>query len=65
MPTYAGGAFTHPVVFALDGTFALPPVARVAQIQLYAEHASQALLHPIDFAPDYASDNTLQILFRP
>jgi hypothetical protein len=65
MPTWDGAAFTHEAKLALDGTFELPPIARVAQLRLFAEHAGQAVLPAIKFAPEYGGDNTLQILFRP
>jgi hypothetical protein len=66
-PLYDSGAltFSFPVPFATDGTFALPPIARVAQIQLFVEHAGQAVHAPIDLVPDYRGDTSLQILFKP
>ncbi|MGE5117354.1 MAG: hypothetical protein ACM3N6_12770, partial [Betaproteobacteria bacterium] len=64
-PTYAGATFTHAPAFASDGTFALPPIARVAQLQLFVAHAGQHAHDPIDLVPDYRSDTTLQILFKP
>jgi hypothetical protein len=64
-PTYAGGTFSHAPAFAADGTFALPPIARVAQIRVFVEHAGQQAHDPVDLVPDYRSDTTLQILFKP
>lgn len=57
--------FSHPVTLGMDGSFTLPPIARVAQIQLFVEHNGQATHRPIDLSPDYRGDTTLQILFTP
>jgi hypothetical protein len=69
-PLYDAGAppadrFKHEVKFADDGSFALPPISRVAQVRLFVEHAGQAVYDPIDVVPDYGGDTTLQIIFKP
>jgi hypothetical protein len=64
-PTYDAGTFSHAPAFASDGTFALPPIARVAQIRLHVEHTGQLPHDPVDFVPDYRSETPLQILFKP
>ena len=66
-PEYDPGTdtFTQLLAIAPDGSFTLPPIARVAQIQLRAWHAGQTA-QTIDLAPDYRSDDTtLQILLKP
>jgi hypothetical protein len=65
VPTHDGVAFSHEVPLGADGSFELPALARVAQIQLQVEHAGHPAHLPIDFAPAYDSDNTLQVLFTP
>jgi hypothetical protein len=66
-PLYDAGSttFSFPPALAADGSFILPPIARVAQIQLFVAHAGQVVHAPIDLVPDYRSDTTLQILFKP
>jgi len=66
-PLYDSGTatFSFPLSFGGDGSFALPPLARVAQIQLFVSHAGQQAHDPIDLVPDYRGDTTLQILFKP
>lgn len=66
-PTYDVGAntFADPVAIATDGSFTLPPIARVAQLQLFVRHAGQAVHPAIDVVPDYHGDTPLQILFKP
>jgi hypothetical protein len=67
-PTYDAAAlppFRFPLALGSDGAFALPPIARVAQIQLFVQHAGQAPHVPVDVVPDYRGDTTLQILFKP
>jgi hypothetical protein len=59
------GLFSHPLTLGLDGSFMLPAIARVAQLQLFVQHGGQAAHPPIDLVPDYCGDNTLQILFKP
>jgi hypothetical protein len=63
-PVFAAG-FSHRVTFDPDGRFELPPLARVAQVRIHAEHNNQAVPPDVDFAPDYRGDNQLQILFTP
>lgn len=67
MPVYdtATSTFSHPLTLGADGSFTLPAIARVAQLQLFVEHSGQAAHPPIDLVPDYRSDTTLQILFKP
>jgi hypothetical protein len=57
--------FKHQPAFAADGSFALPPIARVAQMQLFVAHDNTAAYPPIDLVPDYRGDTTLQIMFKP
>jgi hypothetical protein len=64
-PVYSGGSFRHRVTVESDGTFVLPPLARIAQLRLEAEHAGQGPFPSLDFAPDYECDNSLQVLFTP
>jgi len=66
LPLYDGGTatFSFPVQFESDGSFELPPIARVAQLQLFVAHAGQHAHDPIDLVPDYGGDTTLQILFK-
>jgi hypothetical protein len=65
-PLYDGGTatFSFPAPFEPDGSFELPPIARVAQLQLFVAHAAQHAHDPIDLVPDYGGDTTLQILFK-
>jgi hypothetical protein len=65
-PLYDSGTatFSFPVPFESDGSFELPPIARVAQLQLFVAHAAQHVHDPIDLVPDYGGDTTLQILFK-
>ncbi len=67
MPDYDAGTntFSHPLALGADGSFTLPPLARIAQLQLFVEHSGQAAHPRIDLVPDYRGDNTLQILFKP
>jgi hypothetical protein len=65
LPTYDGVAFSHLVALATDGSFELPPIARVAQVQFFVEHAGNPPQLPIDFHPEPGSDNALQVLFTP
>jgi len=60
----ASTTFSFPATLDGDGSFALPPIARVAQIQLFVEHTGQAVHPAIDVVPDYRGDTTLQILFK-
>jgi hypothetical protein len=65
-PLYDSGTatFSFPLTIDPDGSFDLPPIARVAQLQLFVAHAAQHAHDPIDLVPDYGSDTTLQILFK-
>ena len=65
LPTYDGVAFSHLAALASDGTFELPPIARVAQVQFFVEHAGNPPQLPIDFHPEPGGDNALQVLFTP
>jgi len=50
---------------AADGSFELPPIARVAQIQFFIEHAGHPPQLPFEFVPDHDGDNALRVLFTP
>jgi hypothetical protein len=67
LPLYdsATTTFSHPLTLGEDGSFTLPPIARLAQLQLFVEHSGQAVHPPVDLVPDYRGDNALQILFTP
>jgi hypothetical protein len=65
LPTHDGGVFSHLVALAADGTFELPPIARVAQVQFFVEHAGSPVQLPIDFHPEPGAANALQVLFTP
>lgn len=65
MPSHDGFVFAHEVPLAADGSFMLPPIARVARIQFFIEHAGHPAQLPIEFAPDHGGDNALQVLFTP
>lgn len=62
-PTHDGFVFAHEVNLAADGSFALPPLARVAQVQFFIEHAGHPAQQPFDFVPEPGADNALQVLF--
>ena len=53
------------VPVAPDGTFEVPPVARVAQVQFFVEHAGSPAQLPVDFHPEPGAANALQVLFTP
>ena len=61
----AGGLFYHSVTIAPDGTFALPPLARLAQVEILATHAGHPPLPFIHLALDPSGADNLQILFSP
>jgi hypothetical protein len=63
LPTHDGVAFSHPVALAPDGSFELPPIARVAQVQFFVDQAGNPPQLPIDFHPEPGRDNALQVLF--
>ena len=65
LPAHDGVAFAHEVTLAADGSYTLPPIGRVAQVQLFVEHAGHPPQLPFDFVPEPGRDNTLQILFMP
>ena len=65
LPTHDGIAFSHLVPVAPDGTFEVPPVARVAQVQFFVEHAGSPAQLPVDFHPEPGAANALQVLFTP
>jgi hypothetical protein len=65
MPSHDGFVFAHEVPLAADGSFLLPPIARVAQIQFFIEHAGHPAQLPFEFVPDHGGDNALQVLFTP
>jgi hypothetical protein len=65
MPAHDGVAFTHLLPIAADGSFELPPIARVAQIQFFIEHAGHPPQLPFEFVPDHDGDNALRVLFTP
>ncbi len=63
LPTHDGVAFSHLVPLAADGSFELPPISRVAQVQFFVAHAGLPAQLPIDFHPEPGGDNALQVLF--
>jgi hypothetical protein len=65
MPSYDGVAFSHQVPLATDGSFELPPIARVAQIQFFIEHVGYPPQLSFEFVPDHDGDNALRVLFTP
>ncbi|MDM0109619.1 hypothetical protein QTH97_32190 [Variovorax sp. J22R24] len=65
VPTHNGLAFAHETMLAADGSFALPPIARIAQAQFFIEHAGHPAQQPIDFVPEPGNARTLQVLFTP
>lgn len=62
-PTYDGATFAHETTLAADGTFTLPPMARIAQAQFFTEHAGHPMQQPIDWVPEPGGARLLQILF--
>jgi hypothetical protein len=58
LPTFAAG-----VAVAGDGSFAFPPLARVAQVRIRARYNTDPEVPRIDLAIDYRGDNTVHIQF--
>jgi hypothetical protein len=65
LPFYDGTVFSDLVPLAADGSFELPPIARVAQIQFFVEHAGHPVQLPIDFVAEPGDANALRVLFTP
>ncbi|MCK7495865.1 MAG: hypothetical protein MZW92_36545 [Comamonadaceae bacterium] len=65
VPTHDGAAFEHQTAIAADGSFVLPPIARIAQAQFFVEHPGHPVQQPVDFAPEPGEANVLQLLVTP
>ncbi len=65
VPIFDGVAYGHETSLESDGSFVLPPIARIAQAQFVVAHAGHPAQLPIEFVPEPGDARTLQVLITP